>query len=262
MSAVATPATSTKTYAPWLVQLEKSLLNKDPVIQSAPWYVKLGHKLTLGRWNQTLVVSFIMIFRPMMILLDPAVSYAQKRYAATREFFTELIGMPAQIATAFVLEKYLPKLADSRFDDYMRIILTKADWASIPILGQRLKGLIQFGSTLGVAIGAGVFTPLINNLVINKAVLDKINSWLDPLLGQSNEAISAEGKSSSPDLARLLSELSKPLPSTPLPASPYATTPQSPYPPPVSPYASVQPGYGMPSTWPTPGMYTGNPYAF
>jgi hypothetical protein len=136
---------------------------------------------------QKIIISCIMVGRPTIMLTDNAVPMQTRRYAATREFFTELFGLSTTTVLLPFLEYFLPKWTDKTHTLTGRKafeFLKKADWKGLSPAQQAVKSRIVIGSWAAVVLAAALITPILNNKVINKKVLGVINGILDKVLGK------------------------------------------------------------------------------
>lgn len=191
-------------------------------LESKSGWVKAGKFFENGTKFQLSLVSLIMIFRPLIMLTDTAVPMKTRRYAATREFFTELFGLInvaivakglETLVTAFAFDKHTAKAGDKIIPKAvaklkkLNIIgtwreltngiskkLLDPDWEKLAPKMKSVRGVFRSTAFVGVVLATAIITPFLNNYVINDKVLNGI--W--KALGQGGITSNASRKPSGP----------------------------------------------------------------
>lgn len=127
------------------------------------------------------------IGRPVITMADPNTPEDAKRYAAAREFSTEMIGLGIILSTGTFFERaggYLyakaigVKMTKKKWHDLEKLAINPiTDFKDKKMLtinsitefkDKRIKAAILISSLVGTIAEGAILTPLLNNLVLNK----------------------------------------------------------------------------------------------
>ncbi len=172
---------------------------------------KLGKLLSKPLTNQMAVTSGIMVLRPLIMLTDKAVPIETREYAATREFFTELFGLGSLLVIGSTIKsicsfvaydrnskdtklmkpilsalssfKFGKAFTEIRKSNKILTTLSKQDWGKLSPKMRHVNGVFNLSSYAGIILALAVITPILNNTVINKDVLNGIKKGIHTILG-------------------------------------------------------------------------------
>jgi len=136
------------------------------VTKSKPKYIVAG------------IIAANMAFRPVITMSNKQIPEDTRKYTATREFCTELFGMINLFAVGTLFE-YLggqitaKKLTGKFLNNLDFKNIGKNAVEALSPNHQKIKTGISVASFVGSVLSSAVFTPLANNVVLNK-LMNKI----------------------------------------------------------------------------------------